>query len=55
MQHYNQTQIFLVPNAILMSIFLILGVIGLFMGLALNVLPTIIRKANIENLEILKN
>ncbi len=45
LQYYNQTHIFLVPNAILASIFLIIGSLGLFMGLILNVLPNLIKKS----------
>jgi glycosyltransferase involved in cell wall biosynthesis len=45
LQYYNQTQVFLVPHAILTSIFLIIGTLGMFMGLMLNVLPGIIKKS----------
>jgi len=45
LQYYNQTHIFLVPYAILASIFLIIGTIGMFMGLMLNVLPNIIKRS----------
>ena len=45
LQYYNQTGVFLVPYAILVSIFLIVGVLGMFMGLVLNVLPNIIRRS----------
>jgi len=45
LQYYNQTQVFLVPYAILTSIFLIIGVLGLFIGIMLNVLPGMIRRA----------
>ena len=44
LQHYNQTQVFLVSYAMLTSIFLIIGVLGMFIGLMLNVLPNIIRR-----------
>lgn len=46
LQYYNQTQVFLIPYAILVSIFLIIGVIGMFMGLVLNVLPHILRQSS---------
>ena len=48
LQHYNQTQVFLVSYAILTSIFLIIGVLGMFIGLMLNVLPNIIRRTRDE-------
>lgn len=44
LQHYNQTRIFLLPYAILVSIFLIIGVLAMFIGLMLNVLPRIIKQ-----------
>ncbi len=44
LQYYNQTHIFLVPYAILVSIFLIIGALGMFIGLMLNVLPRIIKR-----------
>lgn len=44
LQYYNQTHIFLIPYAILISIFLIIGALGIFMGLMLNVIPHIIKK-----------
>jgi len=50
MQYYNQTQVFLVPYAILVSIFLIIGALAMFMGLVLNVLPNIIKRAKVEEL-----
>jgi len=40
----------LVILAILVSIFLIVGVIGMFMGLVLNVLPNIIKRFKIEDI-----
>ncbi len=45
LQYYNQTHIFIIPYAILVSIFLIIGVLGMFMGLVLNVLPNIIKRS----------
>jgi glycosyltransferase involved in cell wall biosynthesis len=47
LQHYNQTHVFLIQNAILISIFLIIGVIALFIGLLLNVLPRIIKQGSV--------
>lgn len=43
LQYYNQTHVFLISYAILVSIFLIIGVLGMFIGLMLNVLPNIIK------------
>ncbi len=48
LQYYNQTHVFLVPYAILISIFLIIGALGMFMGLVLGVLPNIIRRSRQE-------
>jgi hypothetical protein len=48
LQYYNTTHIFLIPYAILVSIFLILGALGMFMGLMLNVLPNLIIRAQEE-------
>ena len=48
LQYYNQTGIFLVAYAMVTSIFLIIGVLGMFMGLVLNVLPNIIQKSKQE-------
>ena len=44
LQSFNQTQVFIVGYAILTSIFLIIGVLGMFIGLMLNTLPRIIQK-----------
>jgi len=44
LQHYNQTHVFLVSYAILVSVFLIIGALAMFMGLMLNVLPRIIKR-----------
>ncbi|MCK5258596.1 MAG: glycosyltransferase family 2 protein [Thermoplasmatales archaeon] len=41
-QYYNQTQIFLVPYAIMISIFLIIGALAIFMGLMLTAIPHMI-------------
>jgi len=48
LQYYNQTHVFPIAYAILVSILLIIGVIGMFMGLVLNVLPHIIKRAKLE-------
>ena len=45
LQYYNQTHVFLLSYAILVSIFLIIGALAMFMGLMLNVLPRIIRRS----------
>jgi len=50
LQYYNQTHVFLVSYAIIVSIFLIIGALGVFMGLMLNVLPNILKRAREENL-----
>ena len=50
LQYYNQTHVFLVPYAILVSIFLIIGALGMFIGLMLNVLPGIIKRAREEDM-----
>jgi len=46
LQYYNQTHVFLIPYAILIAILLIIGSIGMFMGVVLNVLPSIVKQAN---------
>jgi len=48
LQYYNQTDVFLVSYAMLTGIFLIIGVLGMFMGLVLNVLPNVIRRSRQE-------
>ena len=48
LQYYNITHVFLIPYAILVSIFIIVGAIGMFMGLVLGVLPNIIRRSRQE-------
>jgi glycosyltransferase involved in cell wall biosynthesis len=48
MQYYNQTHVFLVPYAIIVAIFLIIGALAMFMGLVLNVLPGMLRRARQE-------
>ena len=50
LQYYNQTNIFPIVYAIFVSIFLIIGAIGMFMGLMLNVLPNIIRRIKLEEI-----
>jgi glycosyltransferase involved in cell wall biosynthesis len=49
LQYYNITHIFLVHYAILVSIFLIIGALGMFMGLVLYVLPNILKKIHLES------
>lgn len=44
LQYYNQTHVFLIPYAILVSIFLIIGALAMFMGLVLNVLPNLLKR-----------
>ena len=48
LQYYNLTHIFPIHYAILVSIFMILGSLGMFMGLVLNVLPSIIQRSRNE-------
>ncbi|MCJ7570981.1 MAG: hypothetical protein MUO82_03775, partial [Candidatus Thermoplasmatota archaeon] len=50
LQYYNQTHVFLTSNAIIISIFLIIGVIAMFIGLVLNVLPGIIKRSKEETI-----
>lgn len=45
---YNETHLFLLPQALIVSCLLIIGVIAMFMGLMLNVLPHIVRQSNKE-------
>jgi len=45
LQIYNTTHIFIISYAILTSIFLIIGSLAMFIGLTLNVLPRIIKRA----------
>ena len=45
MQYYNQTQVFLVSYAIMVSIFLIIGALAMFIGLMLTVIPHMIRQS----------
>jgi len=47
LQYYNRTHTFLPSYAILVSIFLIIGVLAMFVGLMLNVLPGIVRQARL--------
>jgi glycosyltransferase involved in cell wall biosynthesis len=48
LQYYNQTNVFPIPYAILVSIFLIIGALAMFMGLMLNVFPNIIKRIRVE-------
>lgn len=45
LQYYNQTHVFPIPYAIMVAILLIIGVIGMFIGVLLNVLPSIVRRS----------
>jgi len=45
LQYYNQTHVFPIQYAILVSIFLIIGALAMFIGLTLNVLPRILKRA----------
>lgn len=49
LQYYNQTHVFLVSYAIIISIFLIVGILAMFIGLMFNVLPRIIKKSQRED------
>ena len=46
--YYNQMKVFLLSYAILVSIFLIIGVLAIFIGLMLNVLPHMIKRIREE-------
>ena len=48
LQYYNQTHVFLIHYAVLVSIFLIIGALAMFMGLVLNVLPSMLKQAKGE-------
>ena len=50
LQYYNITHVFLIPYAIVVSILLIIGAIAMFMGLVLNVLPSMFRRAREEKI-----
>jgi len=45
LQYYNQSHVFPIHYAIIVSILLIVGVITMFMGLVLNVLPNMLKRA----------
>ena len=45
LQYYNQTHVFLITYAILVSIFLIIGALAMFIGLMLHVLPSILKRS----------
>lgn len=51
LQYYNINHVFLVPYAILIAIFIIIGAIALFMGLILNVIPNILKQSQKENFD----
>jgi len=46
LQYYNHTHVFLLPYAIAVSCLLIIGVLAMFMGLMLNVIPQIVKRSN---------
>jgi glycosyltransferase involved in cell wall biosynthesis len=48
LQYYNQTHIFLIPNAIIASILVIVGALAVLIGLTLNVIPHILKKVEYE-------
>jgi len=48
LQVYNQTHVFLISYAILVSMLLIIGFLGMFIGLVLYVLPNIIKRTREE-------
>jgi len=48
LQIYNITHIFPIQDAILVSIFVIIGITAMFMGLILNVLPNILKRIQTE-------
>lgn len=48
LQLYNQTHVFIIPYAIVVSIFIMLGALAMFMGLVLNVLPSIIKRSRTQ-------
>jgi len=48
LQYYNQSHVFLLSYAILVSIFLIIGILAMFMGLMLNVIPHILQRIKEE-------
>jgi glycosyltransferase involved in cell wall biosynthesis len=50
LQYYNQTHVFPISYAIIVCIFLIIGVIAMFIGLVLNVLPGIINRSKEETI-----
>ena len=50
LQYYNITHVFLIPYAIVVSILLIIGAIAMFIGLTLNVLPSMFRRARNDDM-----
>ena len=48
LQYYNQTHVFLIPYAIVVSVFLIIGALAMFMGLMFTVIPNIIKRSRNE-------
>ena len=49
LQLYNQTGVFLISYALLTTILLIIGALAMFIGLMLNVLPNLIKRAREED------
>jgi len=47
LQYYNQTQIFLLSNILLICMILIIGTLSMFMGIVLNVLSSMMRRSTI--------
>jgi hypothetical protein len=50
LQWYNQYHVFILSYALISSVLLILGALAMFMGLVLNVLPHIIKRAKEEEI-----
>jgi uncharacterized membrane protein len=48
LQIYNITHVFVIPYAIVVSILVIVGVLCMFIGLMLNVLPRLLKRARQE-------
>jgi len=48
LQYYNKTHVFLIPFAILISILVIIGALAIFIGIMLNVIPNLIKHAQVK-------
>ncbi|RLF56706.1 MAG: hypothetical protein DRN27_09180, partial [Thermoplasmata archaeon] len=48
LNQYNITSAIIFPYAILVSMFIIIGALGMFMGLMLHVLPSIVKRSRVE-------